>query len=353
MPDSTIARPRRRVRGLRAFAIAALGLAAALPAAHAGCKYKRLGSIPLTWRGLVPTVEARLNGTPVKALVDTGGEAIIVSEKLADELHLHQRWTGQLWHGVGGESRVYDARVKQLVVGGFVWDDANVVVASDLAPSTPQVVLGASFLLQHDMEMTADAITFFEPSGCEGVSLAWWDPDAPFLPLEAPAPGSEGGADKHLYGQVVVNGRPVRAMIDTGATGTAVDVSVARALGLKLPEKAPTTVVGLGRHAAREWPWVFDSVAVGAEVVHHAHIAVDELHKGLIEDDRTLNEDDFSDEEQMLLGADFLKAHHVLFAVSQHRMYFSYTGGEIFAAPTQATGAPIAAERPAAAASQP
>ena len=153
MPDSTIARPRRRVRGLRAFAIAALGLAAALPAAHAGCKYKRLGSIPLTWRGLVPTVEARLNGTPVKALVDTGGEAIIVSEKLADELHLHQRWTGQLWHGVGGESRVYDARVKQLVVGGFVWDDANVVVASDLAPSTPQVVLGASFLLQHDMDL--------------------------------------------------------------------------------------------------------------------------------------------------------------------------------------------------------
>ena len=346
MPESTSARP---PRWLRALAVAVLGLAAALPAAQAGCQYKRLGSIPLKWRGTVPTVEARLNGTIVRALVDTGGAAIVVSETLAEQLNLHQRWTGQLWHGVGGETRVYDARVKQLVVGGFVWDNANVVVAPDLAPSVPQVILGASFLLQHDMEMTADAIAFFEPSGCDGVPLAWWDPDAPFLPLEVPGAGgdADGSADMHLYGQVVVDGRPVKAMIDSGASRTSVDVSVARALRLELAATAPDRVVGLGRHVVRSWPWVFDSVAVGAEVVHRAHIAVEELHEGLIEDARVLDEDDLSDSEQMVLGADFLKAHHVLFAVSQRRMYFTYTGGEIFAAPTRAS------EPPAAAASRP
>jgi hypothetical protein len=32
----------------------------------------------------------------------------------------------------------------------------------------------------------------------------------------------------------------------------------------------------------------------------------------------------------MLLGVDFVRSHHLLFAVSQRRMYFSYLGGEVF-----------------------
>jgi len=36
-------------------------------------------------------------------------------------------------------------------------------------------------------------------------------------------------------------------------------------------------------------------------------------------------------ETDMILGADFLRAHHVLFAVSQQKLYFSYAGGRVFA----------------------
>jgi len=32
----------------------------------------------------------------------------------------------------------------------------------------------------------------------------------------------------------------------------------------------------------------------------------------------------------MILGADFLRAHHVLFAHSQGQFYFSYLGGKVF-----------------------
>ena len=38
----------------------------------------------------------------------------------------------------------------------------------------------------------------------------------------------------------------------------------------------------------------------------------------------------------MLLGADFLKAHRVLFARSQHRLYLSYVGGPLFNVSTEA-----------------
>ena len=35
----------------------------------------------------------------------------------------------------------------------------------------------------------------------------------------------------------------------------------------------------------------------------------------------------------MLLGADFLRAHRVLVSHSQRKMYFTYLGGPVFAAP--------------------
>jgi hypothetical protein len=48
----------------------------------------------------------------------------------------------------------------------------------------------------------------------------------------------------------------------------------------------------------------------------------------------------------MILGADFMKAHRILFAFSQRRMYFSYQGGEVFDAPTASDTAATAASAP-------
>ena len=32
----------------------------------------------------------------------------------------------------------------------------------------------------------------------------------------------------------------------------------------------------------------------------------------------------------MILGADFLRAHRVLLAISQRKLYFTYVGGKVF-----------------------
>ena len=39
----------------------------------------------------------------------------------------------------------------------------------------------------------------------------------------------------------------------------------------------------------------------------------------------------------MLLGADFLRAHRVLFAMSQNRLYISYLGGDVFSRAARAS----------------
>jgi hypothetical protein len=52
-------------------------------------------------------------------------------------------------------------------------------------------------------------------------------------------------------------------------------------------------------------------------------------------------------EHPMLLGVDFLRAHRVLVSHSQHKMYFTYLGGPVFAPsprPPQ-SGAPLATDK--------
>ena len=50
---------------------------------------------------------------------------------------------------------------------------------------------------------------------------------------------------------------------------------------------------------------------------------------------------------EMLIGADFFRVHHVYVARGQRKLYFTYTGGNIFATPNAAPTAPGAgAARP-------
>lgn len=51
-------------------------------------------------------------------------------------------------------------------------------------------------------------------------------------------------------------------------------------------------------------------------------------------------ERDIAGQPRMILGADFVRSHHLLFATSQRRLYFSYLGGAVFRAPAAASGVP-------------
>jgi hypothetical protein len=59
---------------------------------------------------------------------------------------------------------------------------------------------------------------------------------------------------------------------------------------------------------------------------------------------------DWRERPEMLLGTDFLKAHRVLFAMSQQLFYFSCVGGEVFGStPELLRRNDVAREQPAAA----
>ena len=89
----------------------------------------------------------------------------------------------------------------------------------------PDVLAGANTLLQNDVELDGREIVFFSPSGCGDSPLGYWATDVPWVPTEATT-----SRDLRVNITVLVNGQPVRALIDTGAPMTMLDSGAARRL---------------------------------------------------------------------------------------------------------------------------
>jgi hypothetical protein len=74
-------------------------------------------------------------------------------------------------------------------------------------------------------------------------------------------------------------------------------------------------LIGIGSYTASNWYVTAKTFQIGEEIVQNARMSVE---------DSGLNMAD------VLLGADFVRAHRLLFAMSQNKLYFSYVGGEPF-----------------------
>src|SRR6185437_3309771 len=81
--------------------------------------------------------------------------------------------------------------------------------------------------------------------------------------------------------------------------------------------KVGTRSIGVGSKAVKTWTVRIDSFSVGTETIQHSQMQVIDGDMG---DGRT----------DMLLGVDFLLAHHMFIANSQRKIYFTYNGGRVF-----------------------
>jgi predicted aspartyl protease len=337
--------------------LAVLSLCALLAttAAHAACQYRRVGRVPVAWKDQRLMLAGTVNGTPVDMLVDTGSAAMQISRAFAEKLGLG------LWPvsangvrleeaGRGGRSELWRARVDEISFGQVQWKGAHLAVFDGVsgAGKGPDVLVGAGFLLQRDAELTADAITFFEPADCgPDASLAYWGDPVPWTATEATKPD-----DLRAVVTVLVDGHPVRALVDSGAPTSVIDLPVARALGFD-PAAAASQAGrsgGIGSHTMPTWPATFQTFEIGDEVIRHPRLRVEDMYGAVRTDFQfTSTEKELSGQAHMLLGADFLQSHRVLFATSQRRIYFSYLGGPVFGVPGEgATHAGAAASAVAA-----
>ena len=322
---TTKQRARRATIGRgRALALAML-FAAAAPAVQAGCQYKQLGVIPAAWDDHRLMIAGSVNNAPMKMAVDTGTPWTTLSHVVAMRLNVPLAAATAVWQGPGGETSGVEAKLKELSIGRFQWFDAFVIVSWQ-AEGGFDARVGANVLLQHDTEFDSQRIVFFAPTGCEDTSLGYWADDVPWLPT-----ATVSASDLRTIVTLQVNGQPVRALIDSSSPTSMLDVATARRLGAAFDDAPPPAGPADG-HAAAVSVARVDAIAIGPEVVRHARVQVGDLLRETSAKGAWAGQGSV-EPPAMILGADFLQSHRVLFATSQHRLYFSYLGGEVFSAP--------------------
>jgi predicted aspartyl protease len=321
--------------------VAAIGLAAAVgtPAAAQDCNMALAAEMPVEMHGPLPLVRVGINGQPVLALLDTGAFKTMIWRGAAERMGLRmQPVEGMKLVGVGGAQDAQVVKLAELSLGASKVKDAPILVGgrSEAFAGREDValILGQDVLTRADLEIDLKnrVVRLFTTEGCKGKPLVYWTPHyqvADLYPL-----GREWDRDIEL--DVRVNGKTVRAIMDTGASTTVMTTAAARRAGVPVGSDATAAdsrARGIGAKTVQNWSAVFDTIEIGDETVKKARVKVADLfrHSRSAETGSRIGRE--STETEMLLGADFFMAHRVFIAYSQNKAFFSYNGGPIFRAP--------------------
>jgi predicted aspartyl protease len=286
------------------------------------CMYVEVADMPLKYAGqdLVPAVDGIIDGAPAVMLVDTGAFDTSLTMNAVVKRDLIMHMTGRYVEGIGGSSRLYGARIGEFAIGPVKSLrkrlDLYVIGETSFTPAFDALV-GAPFLLQADMEfdLRAKHMKFFRPQNCNSDSaLNYWKEDAVAVPFEFTRSSSP---NPHFT--VVVNGKELDALIDTGAHSSFLTKRGAERLGIDVKSAAVKRQGysgGIGSERAANWSTLVQTVQIGGETIKDAELRIVDV-QGLVDAD-------------LFLGQDFLRAHRVLFAMSQRKVYIAYLGGDAF-----------------------
>ena len=320
------------------------------------CVYMNLATLPVKLSGGLVTVNGTVNGSNTAMVVVTGSEYTELSLQAAEKLGLkvaHTKMTE--FDAKGKEEAIYAAYVGNVALGKNMREGIRLGVAPTLGASH-SAIAGADIVLgsyRRDVEfsLATSEIKFLVPTGCDNAFLAYWDDNASTVPLTALSQN-----DPRQLVTVEVNGHEMVALIDSGAPTSLIDLAAAERVGVT-PKSAGVTELtngdGIRPRHGKTWLASFSSFAIGGETIKNPAIGITDLWgMGKVEPDVTVMLRtgiqtlggladrsgmgsfqaliDGEGHPDMLLGADFLRCHRVLFAMSQRRKYFTYLGGKVF-----------------------
>lgn len=300
------------------------------------CHYHQAADMPVSFLNHEITTGATIDGTSVGMLVDTGSDSTFLTRTEAKSLGLSLRDSHIRSYGVSGESTTALTTVGDIAFGAAHSKDVELLVIDDTAsPMRLGGIIGADFLFRSDVELSPaeEKIKFFVAQDCATPFLARWGGSISRVEMR----GGPGG-DKRPRITVEINGHPITAMIDTGSEYSIIDLRAGAKADLTPDSPGvialPGTGGGIGTHAIQQWVVPLASLSVGDETIRNVKIHMASLWSSARRDQDSQAVFEMSETQPlMLLGADFLQTHHVLFARSQGQFYFSYLGGKVFLTP--------------------
>ena len=306
---------------MKMLRLAWLGISALL-ASHAwadSCQLKDYGTLPVEMVGGQATTMVQINGNNTRFVLDTGAFFDFMSQANASSLGLKLRPApfGFRIGGVGGTADVHFTQVKDFgILGTTLHDIGFIVGGTDMGNG----LLGANLLDLADLEidLAHGKLTLFKADHCDKRSLAYWSKNGNYNVADIESVDNQ--FDRRTFLSVTINGKQVRALLDSGAYATVLSRRAAERVGIDLNApgvEAGSNGIGIGTRSVKTWTVRIDSFSVGTETIQHSQMQVID---GSMGDGKT----------DMLLGVDFLLAHHMFIANSQRKAYFTYNGGRVF-----------------------
>ena len=304
----------------RMFRLCCLGAGVLLAgqAWASSCQVVRYGTLPVEIEGGRATTEVKINGADTRFQLDTGSFFNIMSNATASSLGLKLRAMPFNFRisGIGGTAGAQYTRVKDFGILGTTLNNIDFLVGGSDAGYG---LLGANLLDFADLEidMAHGKLSLFKVDGCEKRGLAYWSNGRDFFMADLKP--ADSSTDRRTFIEVTINGKKLRALLDSGAYATALTRHAAERVGIKVdtPDEKQGITHGFGAKLVKTWIVPVDEFSVGTESIHHSQMQVI---------DSTL-----SDGTDMLLGLDYLLAHHMFIANSQRKAFFTYNGGRVFA----------------------
>jgi len=303
--------------GLRGGCLA-LGLLLAGHAWADECHLAKYGTLPVEMIGNRATTMVKINGTDARFILDTGAFFNFMSKANAAALGLTLEPApfGYRITGVGGSANVQQAHVKEFGILDTTLKKVDFIVGGSDAG---EGLLGANLLDLADLELDLahGKVALFKVEHCDKVALAYWVKDGKYNVADILESGDR--SDRRTFFEVVINGTKLRAVLDSGATATVLSRAAAERAGINLNApgvKEGSSSMGVGSRPVKTWTVNVDSFAIGSELIQHTQMQVIDSRMG--------------DNTDMLLGVDFILAHHMFIANGKKKAYFTYNGGRVF-----------------------
>lgn len=264
-------------------------------------------------------VVAQIDGADVPVVLDNGATFSLLSYAAAAKLHLaRQSPSGhpviQGAGGAGGSDRLFAYVVANVRLGGARISGAKLIV-SDLRVGGPVAgFIGRDILDDYDLDydLPRRVIKLVRPKGCRDVAPVYWARSRPYSAVGVAHDGGSPTVIGHL------NGVEIRVMFDTGASSTILDIHAAGRAGLTSKSAgsvASGTISGVAGRSTKTWVVPIAGLELAGEEIHNTHLRIGDLSLPQVD---------------MVVGSDFLRSHHVYFANSQRKVYFTYEGGPVF-----------------------
>lgn len=325
----------RGKRGWLGLALAG-ALMAASPAS-AACKLGTIATLPVTMNGLRPMTVAEVNGTDAPFLVDSGAFYSMIPPSQAKRLNLKLIPVSgdYIITGVGGDVSINLAVIKAFTIAGQTIPKIPFFVGGSELGKDSSGLIGYNILGLADTEydLAKGVIRLIRSEDCGREDFPYWGGPGQIsseLALEPIPPKQEDhvftsvrstATASRIVTTISINGKPIRAQLDTGASTSVLSRAAATRLGIDVTAPDAKDIgfsAGIGKRRVRTWIVPVALVKIGGEEIRKTSLnVIDYLFQG-------------ADDPEMLLGVDFFLSHHIYVAKKLNSIYFTYNGGKVF-----------------------